>query len=250
MFRFFLLQTTALLTTLIPLFSQEPIITSHKLQSSELVNAVEHSLNATLKAEDPLFEGIYSIKGMSGRKYRLFINTLIKNLNNPSYLEVGTWAGSTLCSAIHGNKVNAVAIDNWSQFGGPRELFFKNIQTYVTPEVFLTVIENDFRAVDYSAIGTFNVYLFDGPHSEQDQYDGLHLALNALENEFIFIVDDWNWPQVRKGTLNAIKSNNLRVLYSAEVRTTSDNTHPKIAHEASLWHNGYFISVLAKQEEN
>ena len=35
---------------------------------------------------------------------------------NPKYLEIGSWAGSTVCSAIYGNKVKALCIDNWLKF--------------------------------------------------------------------------------------------------------------------------------------
>ena len=63
----------------------------------------------------------------------------------------------------------------------------------------------DFRAVDFNGLGRFNVYLFDGPHERDDQYDGVKLAQPALDEEFVLIVDDWNWPAVRAGTLDAVR---------------------------------------------
>jgi hypothetical protein len=223
------------------------INTLRKNSPSVLVETVDKILNeahfaATLNST----QGFYAIDGMSGKKYRYFINTLVKNVNNAAYLEVGSWAGSTLCSAVHGNKVRAVAIDNWSQFGGPKDLFFSNLKSFMTAETRVHVIEGDFREVDYENIGIFNIYLFDGPHEEKDQYDGLAMAQNALEDEFVFIIDDWNWSQVRKGTMDAIRDCNLNVLYAAEIRTTLDNSHPRHANKDSDWHNGYYISVLSK----
>jgi hypothetical protein len=92
--------------------------------SSNLVTAVEtHLTAASMQTKLDSAQGIYSIDGMSGTKYRFFINSLVRGLPDARYLEVGSWAGSTLCSAIHGNKVLAVAIDNWSEFGGPRDAF-------------------------------------------------------------------------------------------------------------------------------
>jgi len=188
----------------------------------------------------------YAVEGMSGKKYRYFINNLVKSLGDTSYLEVGSWAGSTMSAAIHGNKVRAVAIDNWSTLGGPKDAFFENVRSFMTPEASVLVIEGDFRAVNYEDIGTFDIYLFDGPHEEKDQYDGLRLALSALGDEFVFIVDDWNWENVRNGTLKAIKECNLEVIFSAEIRTSLDNIQPSLAFKESDWHNGYFISVLSK----
>jgi hypothetical protein len=47
---------------------------------------------------------------------------------------------------------------------------------------------------NFSVLGKFDVYFFDGPHHERDQYDGIATALPALERHFVLIVDDWNWP--------------------------------------------------------
>ncbi len=192
--------------------------------------------------------GIYSIEGMSGSKYRWFVNALARSIEKSSYLEIGSWAGSTFCSAIHNNQIMAVAIDNWSTLGGPRELFYRNLNAYKSPDTHVRVIEEDFRKVHYRELGPFNIYLFDGPHEKQDQFDALKIPYAALDDEFVFIVDDWNWKSVRAGTLEAIDHCGLHILYSAEIRTTLDDSHPNplFAFRQSDWHNGYFISVLSK----
>jgi len=215
--------------------------------ASELVAKVEAALDtAVLKAEIDSSVGFYSIEGMSGKKYRYFINSLVGSVPDARYLEIGSWAGSTLCSAIHGNKVWAVAIDNWSEFGGPKDLFMANVMNFKTPQAEVIFLESDFRKVDYHQMQRgFNIYLFDGPHSAQDQYDGLAMVLPALDKQFVFIVDDWNWDRVRLGSFAAIKKCGLKVLFSAEVRTSLDNTQPEPnVGKNSNWHNGYFISVL------
>jgi hypothetical protein len=74
----------------------------------------------------------------------------------------------------------------------------------------------------------------------------LAFALPALASQFVLIVDDWNWPAVRYGTLRAISEVGATINYSMEIRTTLNDTHPTIAMENSDWHNGYFISVLSK----
>ena len=82
---------------------------------------------------------------MSGQKYRTFINLFVHSSPNPRYLEVGSWAGSTAVSALYGNQVKAVCIDNWSQFGGPRDKFFANIAMALSPEIDFSFLEQDFR---------------------------------------------------------------------------------------------------------
>lgn len=190
---------------------------------------------------------IRDMPGMSGRKYRYLINNLVESTENARYLEIGSWAGSTACSAMFGNTVRALCIDNWSEFGGPRDVFLQNMEVIkTTGTINFDFLESDFRQVDYSDLGKFNIFLFDGPHSEADQYDGVRLAKPALDDVYTFIIDDWNWERVRLGTIKAIQSNGIEIICSIEIRTTQDNTHPEISQQQSDWHNGYFIAVCKK----
>jgi hypothetical protein len=89
-----------------------------------------------------------------------------------------------------------------------------------SPAAHFDIIENDFRYVDYKCLGQYNVFLFDGPHEEQDQYDGIMIARPALESPFLLIVDDWNWRRVRLGTFRAIRDAGYSIVCSIEIRTT------------------------------
>jgi hypothetical protein len=207
---------------------------------------LHQAFDRALCLESEVSEKCLKLPGMSGKRYRMFINNLIRLVSKPRYLEIGPWAGSTACSAIDRNVVKVTCIDNWSQFGGPREWFLKNIGEFVTKDVDFSLIESDFRAVDVSKIGNFNVYLFDGPHEEQDQYDGLFMYEPALDDDFFFIIDDWNWRQVRDGTFRAIRETGFQIDYAIELRTTMDNEHGAVFGEAGDWHNGYFLSKLSR----
>lgn len=223
-----------------------------KNKNSKYIDLIEHSL---LKQNIKLPDWILEMDGMSGKKYRYFINNLIESLSEDArYLEVGCWKGSTSCSAIYNNKVKAYCIDNWSEFGGPKTIFCDNIQKCADKcsDIEIVFEESDFRNIKYDEIGKYNIYFFDGPHEEHDQYDGLVFAQPSLDNEFIFICDDWNWKKVRGGTLNAIEKNNLDVIFSVEIRTTDDDSYPPENNtmQNSDWHNGYYISVLRKNETN
>ena len=110
-------------------------IVTQKTTSGHLVEQVELAFNRALAGDGKLAHDILSMAGMSGRKYRLFINNLIQTLVNARYLEVGVWAGSTLCSAIYQNRVRATAIDNWSQFNGPFKSFYQNLARFKGPKI-------------------------------------------------------------------------------------------------------------------
>jgi hypothetical protein len=187
---------------------------------------------------------IRAIEGMSGQKYRTFINTLVSLTPDARYLEVGSWAGSSATAALYGNTVKALCIDDWSQFGGPRETFFANMERVRSSAVDFQFVEMDFRRVDYTSIGRFNIFLFDGPHKELDQFEGIMVARPALDKSFVLIVDDWNWRSVRLGTFRAIRQGGYSIASAIEIRTTLDNSHATVAGKLSDWHNGYFIAVL------
>ena len=215
--------------------------------ANPLVPPVRQALDATLMSREryPNPE-LLDIDGASGRAYRTFVNSLVHNVVDPRYLEIGSWKGSTLCSAIYNNNVRALAIDNWSQFGGPADEFFKNLSLF-RGRAAVSFIDMDFRAVNFSTIEKFNIYLFDGPHAEKDHYDGLVLVQPALDENFILIVDDWNWKAVRDGTFRAVDDLGLQLDFVAEIRTTLDDTHPELAGKTSDWHNGYCIAVCSKR---
>lgn len=227
----------------------EPQVTHISSTSpSPLVGALQAAFHLALAGRSDLDPAVLSMDGMSGKKYRALINHLIKRLDHPRYLEIGTWAGSTLCSAINGNSVRATAIDNWSEFGGPKAQFLNNLARFKTPSASVSFIESDFRKVDFTQLGRFNVYMFDGPHTAADQFDGIALVQPALEDEFILIVDDWNHTPAREGTLQALHKLNLSIVHAYEIRTTLDGSHPTVARQASDWHNGYLIAVIAKPQ--
>lgn len=224
--------------------------TSYRLHGDFLANAATAQLLTSFKRsmalDHKLHPVIAAMEGMSGRKYRYFINNLMEAMSNPRYLEIGSWAGSTACSAIYGNRLTLTCIDNWSQFHGPKDIFLTNIGVVKSELVDFTFIESDFRAVDYSQIGRFNVYMFDGPHEEVDQYDGVVIAQPALDDVYILIVDDWNWPMVSAGTRRALADTGTTVLCSIEILTTQNQSYPQCVFQHSEWHNGYFLAVCKK----
>ena len=227
-----------------------PYIEECENTKSEYSNLIKTSFLKSIQENTKLPEWIILLNGMSGKRYRIFINNLIETMQDARYLEIGSWSGSTICSAIYKNKVNSVCIDNWSQFGDVKDEFAKNIQNTLKDggQNDVKLYEQDFRQLDYTSIGKFNVYFFDGPHEINDQYDGLKYALPALDDTFIFIVDDWNDPRPREGTQEAIKDLGIEVIYSIQIRTTNgvDVVYPDIEFQNSHWHNGYFISVCRK----
>ena len=187
---------------------------------------------------------IINMEGMSGTKTRHFYNNLL-NTKDSRYLEIGTWKGSSVCSAMCGNKAKVVCIDNWSEFGGPKSEFLVNFEKF-KGENQAIFIENDCYKVDVSKLPKFNIYMYDGNHTNESHYRALLHYYNCLDDVFIFIVDDWNWKDVRDGTLNSIQKLNLKILYQKEIRLTWDNSHTPQPQAKDTWWNGIYVAILKK----
>ncbi len=228
----------------------ETIIKFSGKRSDLLFKNIESAFENALSGKTQLNKKILMMDGLSGRKYRILLNNLIKNLKNPKYLEIGSWLGSTICSACFKNRLDVTCIDNWSQNFlvniDPKKVFLKNINKYISSNVNLCLIEKDFREINYNNHSNFNIFFYDGPHHYQDHYDSIKLVLPALANKFILIVDDWNWNQVRKGTIDAIKDENLKIVAKLEIRTTIDDSSSLITGQNSDWHQGCAFFVLEK----
>ena len=221
-------------------------------KNNNLIIKIKESLNESLSLKRKVNDFILQMDGLSGRKYRSLINSLIEKVEKPSYLEIGSWLGSTSCSAAFKNDLNITCIDNWSQvffkeeFPDPESIFKKNIESCISKKSTLNFINNDFRKVDFSSIGKHNIYLFDGPHHYEDHIDGIVHAQPALTENYILIVDDWNWDQGRKGTIAAINQLNLTVISKLEIRTTHDGSNALFMGQNSDWHQGYCFFVIKK----
>jgi len=188
---------------------------------------------------------IIGMEGMTGTKTRHFYNNLL-NIEDARYLEIGTWKGSSVCSAMCGNKAKVICIDNWSEFGGPKDEFLTNFEKF-KGENEASFIESDCYKVDVSTLPKFNIYMYDGNHTNDSHYKALMHYYDCLDDLFIFIVDDWNWQDVRDGTVNSIEKLNLKVLYEKEIRLTWDNSHSPHPLAGNTWWNGIYVAILQKQ---
>jgi hypothetical protein len=208
-------------------------------------NLIQVSFKKAEKNESKINQEIKAIQGMTGIMTRHFYNNLL-NTEDARYLEIGTWKGSSVCSAMYGNKAKVVCIDNWSEFGGPKEEFVKNFNRF-KGENQAHFMQYDCYKIDVSLLPKFNIYMYDGNHTNESHYKALSHYYTCLDDIFIYIVDDWNCKSVREGTEQAITDLGLSVLYDREIRLTWDDTHTPIPLANQTWWNGIYVAILQKK---
>ena len=87
----------------------------HGNSHDNLFKKIKLSFEESLSRKKKINNFVSEMKGLSGRKYRSLINSLINKIKNQSYLEIGSWLGSTTCSAAFNNDLKITCIDNWCQ---------------------------------------------------------------------------------------------------------------------------------------
>lgn len=210
---------------------------------------LEKCFDKSERKESKLIPEIIDMQGMTGEMTRHFYNNLL-DIDNSVYLEIGAWMGSSCCSAMYGNKANVTIIDNFSEFGDPKLILLNNIEKYKGDND-CTFIEADCFTYDKSLFkNKFNIYLYDGHHSEDCQYRALEYYIPVMEDVFIFIVDDWNWSAVRVGTFKSIITNGLEIVWKKEIRlTNNDEFTPNQEEAKSTWWNGIACFLLKKRNK-
>jgi hypothetical protein len=218
------------------------LLKKHIIESIE--RAESGISNIKVGTEDGDF--ILNYAGYTGTKTRHFYNNICNNVG-VRYLEIGTWMGSSSISAIYGNSIEALFIDNWSQFNGNVDIFTDVMKRFKGDNK-CYLLESDCWKVDKSMIGKFNVYLYDGGHTELDHFKALDYYIDNMDSEFIYIVDDWSWEDVREGTMRGIRENNLEIKYEYSKILTEEEVSGMPNHKGkSGWWNGVGIFILSKR---
>ena len=174
---------------------------------------------------------------MSNSKVRHLLNNL-SSLKGTNYLEIGVWKGSTWISSLYNNSStinSAIAIDNWTEFKGPRHDFINNCSTFINQAKY-DLIEHDCFLVDLNLFkNPINLYFYDGNHTAVAQERAFTYFNSVFNDTFIAIIDDWNHPPVPIGTRNAFISLGYEILYEV------------ILNSKDHWWNGLYAAVIQKK---
>jgi len=153
------------------------------------------------------------INGMSTENIRYIINEYVKRYAK-TYLEIGSYHGSTLISASMFNEdVRCIAIDNFSEFdeaGKNKSILLDNIENAKLKNIELhdmDYIEAIKIIFDKEPDLKIDVYFYDGNHSYDNQLKGLNLLIDHMSESCIIFVDDTNWEQVQNANSDWLKNN-------------------------------------------
>lgn len=203
---------------------------------------VDDSIARALRVESHLDPAALDILGFATPTMRHMFNNLC-DIEGLTYLEVGTYAGATLCSAAYGNPVRAIGMDNFSQAWHEgrdiRAEFMSNRERFAPSSNFF---EGDcFNPAVLPALPRINVFYFDGDHTREAQGRALPHFFDALADTFLFIVDDFCWEDVRTGTQDGFATLNSRLSVARRWELVGDTRQ-----DNAIWHNGMALFLCRK----
>jgi hypothetical protein len=215
-------------------------------ESRALCNHVAKSIEVAEKESSGISPHALAVPGFTGTWMRHLLNALCSR-EGTCYLEVGLHRGATFFSALSNNRIKATGVDMWLPY--PSEEDEEDIRSDFWdrfPDLCgdndIKIIEHDFFQLGSSlnGIGPVTVFFYDGDHSELCQRLALQPAWDELAPCFVFLVDDFQWDYVRRGTLAGIKDMPVKALFSQELK-------PRHEGDSGTWWNGVYVTVLEKR---
>jgi predicted O-methyltransferase YrrM len=162
------------------------------------------------RPHDPRFADVLErVPGLAEPNNLALIN-LAAGLLEPdeSYVEVGSFRGTSLISALLGNEGDFVGVDRFSMGDGSREQLDANLAAFGL-EGRAEIVEGDaFELVPAGALGgrTVGVYYYDAAHDYEHQLDALRMIEPQLARRALLLVDDTDWDEVSRATRDYLEA--------------------------------------------
>ena len=178
----------------------------------------------------------------------LQIRHLLNNLGAMSthYMEHGVHKGGSFCSTIFQNQlVTATAVDCFesdknNKVDPAQPIFIDNVDKFIHPgTTFELIVSDSFALSPERILYPIDLYYFDGNHSYDSQRRALTHFKQSMDDEFLYIVDDYMLDDVSKGTQDGIKDGGYEVLFERELVTDHE-------YDNESWWRGLYLALLRK----
>ena len=219
----------------------------------DLTNHIDESIHWGEMEVSKLTQDVMDIHGITSNKVRCFLNNICSIGGN--YLEIGVFRGATFCSAIYGNDIHAIGLDNFASPNlmpmgvsqklatylrqnievSPQDDFINNIKRFGNTDN-VDVYKTDYTLFDYTMLPKLDIVFYDGDTRFHDQYVTLKKVVPQFNKQTILIMDDWNWNSGAFGKV--VEEENLIITHYREIFTNGEDMD-------SFW-NGLGIFLIER----
>lgn len=212
----------------------------------DYVRYVQNCIDLGLQKRSRADYNFLKMHGMSTEPFRCFLNNLC-SAPDANYLEIGTWTGGTCCSAMSNNAtLTSHLIDNFSYLADSHDVkntLINNIKSVEKTTKDVTFLEGDCFAMNQELLpDNINFYFFDALHTKDNQRKAITDFLGKMNDTFVFIVDDYNEPDVQDGTAEGL------ALLKDKINIEKEWIYITPASWDPIWHNGMYIAVISKKK--
>lgn len=159
-----------------------------------------------------------SVDGMCNEQTLVMLQAAVSEClaEDETYLEVGTWKGRSVITALQDNDARALVIDPLT-FDNSALVFPANAKSN---GVWDRIDLFQMKWEDYLLDNTppkIGVYLYDGNHGTEHSYKGVNGFLPFMADEAIIIVDDTNMKPVAEDMARWVAENEEHIVFHYEV---------------------------------
>jgi hypothetical protein len=166
----------------------------------ELPTLFEHFPESAVPRDRRFREVLDGVEGLTRENNLALLNLAAACVEaGETYVEVGSYRGTSLIAAMLGNDCDVVAIDDFSLGDGNRGQLVANLERFgLEPPA---ILEGDaIELVRGGALAGRRVgaYYYDAGHTYEEQLDGLRVVEPYLAERALLIVDDSDWKDVAR----------------------------------------------------
>jgi len=205
---------------------------------------IDLAIERAIQRQSKLTPEAFQVPMLGSLQIRHLLNNLGALAEN--YLEHGVHKGGSFCSTICNNQlVNAIAVDSFesdltNKVDPAEPIFLSFVEKHLHPGTTFKLFKSDSFALDPSQIEVpIDLYYFDGDHSYESQRKALTHFKDSMDEEFIYVVDDYMLEEVRTGTQDGIEEAGYQKLYERELVTSSE-------YDNESWWRGFYVALLKK----
>lgn len=217
------------------------------------IEQIQDAIRSADNLQSKMTQEAWNVPALASLRGRHLLNNL--GAICKYYLEIGVHKGGTFCSTVCGNKLAiAIAIDSFESDepyhnDQAEPQFMANSKLLLDPETSFFFIKQDSFKVDLADMifsrlipPGIDFYFFDGSHSREDQKKALLHYKTILAEEFIYVCDDWDYGEVKEGTMEGIEQGGYEILFQQELHGAKPGEH-----DNESWWRGYAVFLLKKK---
>jgi len=220
------------------------------MTTEQKIIAIKEAIEKADNLQSKMDEVAWSVPALSSLRIRHLMNNL--GAISTMYFESGVHVSGLFSSVIRNNPniISATANDNWASDSTSEikyyDQFVGNTLKCIHEDTKLLVLIKDTFETDPSWVsGPIDLYLFDADHSYESQRKAVTHFMPAMADEFIFCVDDWQYGDVKRGTIDGLLNSGCEILFQQELLNTEPYTEDQ--HRNDEWWRGFYLALLKKK---